>query len=449
MIATLKNGWRWYSQPYQFLDEALRREALTFRLNLPLLGPALITGEPSLIQEIVANKDLQGGKGISTLRTILGNRSLIMLDGPEHLERRRLIASFLRGDRLAAYDTLTRTISLEEAGKLAFGQPFSVYHLSRKIALKVIIQVIFGRLPEAEAASVEAIIEAFLTSFDNALILFLKPLHLNLGRFSPWGRALQRRDRLVRYIVSRINQARPDPPAPYEGRDLDPPAPYGGRDQDPSAPYEGREPESLLGHMLRCSAGKLTVDEIAAEILALLLFGHDTGAATMAWAMAHIYQDQASLDRIEQELAVTDAPEAMPFLEACLNESMRLCPVVVHLTRVAARETRLAGYRLKAGDVVIPCTYLAQHHPAIFEAPDQFRPERFLGGQSYPYAFFPFGLGSRTCVGKALVLRQMLLIASTLIKHERLMLAPGYVPQPVRHMVLIVPKAGTLMIRRD
>jgi len=203
-----------------------------------------------------------------------------------------------------------------------------------------------------------------------------------------------------------------------------------------------------LAHLLRCSAGKLTVDEIAAEILALLLFGHDTGAATMAWAMAHIYQDQASLDRIEQELAVTDAPETMPFLEACLNESMRLCPVVVHLTRVASKETTLAGYKLKAGDVVIPCTYLAQHHPAIFEAPDQFRPERFLGGQSYPYAFFPFGLGSRTCVGKPLVLRQMLLIASTLIKHERFMLAPGYEPQPVRHMVLIVPKDGTLMIRK-
>jgi unspecific monooxygenase len=444
MIATLKNGWRWYSQPYQFLDEALRREALTFRLSLPLLGPALLTGEPRLIQEIVANKDLQGGKGISALRTILGNRSLIMLDGSEHLERRRLIASFLRGDRLAAYDSLTRTISLEEIGKLACEQPFSVYHLSRKIALKVIIRVIFGRLPEAEAASVEAMIEAFLTSFDNALILFLKPLHLNLGRFSPWGRALQRRDRLVRYIVSRINQA--DPPAPYGGRE-DPPAPYWGREDLPVS-YGGREPESLLDHMLRCSAGKLTVDEIAAEILALLLFGHDTGAATMAWAMAHIYQDQASLARLQQELALTDDPEAMHFLEACLNESMRLCPVVVHLTRVAARETKVGGYQLKAGDVVIPCTYLAQHHPAIFEAPEQFRPERFLGGQSYPYAFFPFGLGSRTCVGKPLVLRQMLLIASTLIKHERLTLAPGYEPQPARHMVLIVPKEGTLMIRK-
>ena len=54
----------------------------------------------------------------------------------------------------------------------------------------------------------------------------------------------------------------------------------------------------------------------------------------------------------------------LPLLAACLNESMRLCPVVVHPTRVAATETRLGSFTLPAGQVVIPCTYLAQHNPA-------------------------------------------------------------------------------------
>jgi cytochrome P450 len=193
----------------------------------------------------------------------------------------------------------------------------------------------------------------------------------------------------------------------------------------------------------------LADDAIVAEIIALLLFGHDTGAATMAWAFGHIYQNPAIVVRIRAEVDCLSAiePTAYPYLQACLSESMRLCPVVAHLVRVAERPTTIGGYRLEAGQTVIPCTYLAQHNPAVYPEPHRFWPERFLNELPDPMAFFPFGFGYRTCVGKRFVWRQMVLILATIIRSVDLALAPGYQPRPVRQMVLIGPHDGTQMVR--
>jgi unspecific monooxygenase len=249
--------------------------------------------------------------------------------------------------------------------------------------------------------------------------LFLKPLHLNLGRFTPWGRAILNRERLVRYIAAQIEWQRQSP----------------------------CEDGSILAHIVQKSeAETLSVEQICAELLALLIFGHETGAAAIAWAFAHIYQRPDVLAGIKQE--AFSGGEVQPYLEACINESMRLCPVVVQLIRVAEKDLVLANHAIKTGETVIPCTYLAHHNPDVFPRPERFVPERFMNGARYPYSFFPFGFGARTCIGKPFMLRQMPLIVSTIIQSTELALAPGYEPRPVRQMVLIVPKGGTLMVRR-
>src|SRR5262249_23199857 len=154
--------------------------------------------------------------------------------------------------------------------------------------------------------------------------------------------------------------------------------------------------------------------DIVEEVLSLLLFGHDTAAAAMAWAFAHIYSHPTVVERIRAEAGAD--PEALPFLTACVKESMRLCPVVVHLGRTAAADLRLGQHDARRGEKVIPCTYLAQHNPEVFPEPDVFRPERFLNGQRYEHAYFPFGFGSRTCVGKPFAMRQMLLVIATAVR---------------------------------
>jgi cytochrome P450 len=181
----------------------------------------------------------------------------------------------------------------------------------------------------------------------------------------------------------------------------------------------------------------LSDDEIATEVLALLLFGHDTGAATLAWAFAHLHQHPEALERARADGS---------YLEACLQESMRLCPVVVHVTRVARRGLRIGGHAIPAGTRIFPSAYLAQRNPEVFPEPDRFRPERFLAGRAYEGSYFPFGFSPRTCIGRHFVLRQMTLMTSTILRLADLTLAPGYEARPERRLVLILPRHGTRMV---
>jgi cytochrome P450 len=391
---------RWLRRPYAVLDAARSRHGLTFWLDLAFAGRSLVTGEPALVREIMGHPDLDAGRGIAALRPMLGDRSLITLDGEDHLARRRIVAPLFRRE-LERLDAATVEAAMAAARAITPGEPFSVYDLTRRISLAAIVRLLFG-----EAPAVEALVDAFFHSFASPWVLFLKPLHVDLGPRSPWGRALRNRRRLEEELRARIAACRRGEGAGGLARIVE-----GGAD--------------------------LEDDDFVSEILALLLFGHDTGAATLAWAFAHLHAHPQTLARARQE---------PPYLEACLLESMRLCPVVVHVTRVARRDLRLGSHDVPAGARVLPSAYLAQRNPEVFPEPDRFQPERFLDGASYDGAYFPFGFSPRTCIGRPFVMRQMTLVTSTLLRHLDLALLPGGEGRPERRLVLILPRGGTPMV---
>src|SRR5215470_2452050 len=85
----ISNAIQWFRDPYAFLDAAQSRHGLTFRVALPGMGNSLVTGDAQLIQEIIANKYLIGGKGINIMRSLFGGESLMMLHGETHRTHRR------------------------------------------------------------------------------------------------------------------------------------------------------------------------------------------------------------------------------------------------------------------------------------------------------------------------------------------------------------------------
>jgi cytochrome P450 len=409
----LRSSWRWLVDPCAALDRERERHGPTFWIDLAMVGRALVTGDPQLIREITAHPDLEAGRGIAALRAVMGDGSLITLDGDAHAARRRLVAPhFRRG--LEAFDAITVEAAAAALRDVPTGGTISVYDLARRVSLSAIVRFLLA-LQAAEARRAERLVDAFLLSFESPWVLFLRPLHIDLGPLTPWGRALRNRERLRAFLCEHIRAARDD-----QGTS-------GG----------------VLASIAR-EAPDLPEDEIVAEALALLLFGHDTGAAALGWAVAHIWRHPEILERVRAEVA---DGEAHPYLEACIKESLRLSPVVVHLTRVAARQTRVGGHAVPAGARVFPSAYLAQRDPAVFPEPTAFRPERFLDGQIYDGSWFPFGLGTRTCVGKPFALRQMLLTAATLARSAGLALTPGWEPRPVRRLVLVLPRGGTPMVR--
>lgn len=416
----ISNGLRWFRNPYAFLDDAQAQHGPTFRVALPGLGRPLLTGDPQLIREIVANKDLVGGKGIHIMRALFGSESLIMLQGETHQQHRRIVAASFRPVNIARYDELTLQTGLEVMQNIPFDQPFSMFEVVREITQIVIIRFVFGRLPPEQEAEGSALLTDFMTSFDNPLILFLKPLHVDLGARSPWGRAMRNRTRLQNFIFQRVRNFRQTPANRH----------------------------SVLAHIL--GYGELSESEVVSELSSLLMFGHDTTSVTLSWAFAHIYSHPEAVTRIRQEAFVDQEGESgVSFLKACINESMRLSPIVVQLFRISEKDGRIDRHPIRKNEMVMPCPYLAHHNPLVFPEPQCFMPERFMKGDVYPNSFFPYGFGTRLCVGRPLAQQQMPLILSTAIKHMNFSLVSNDCPLPVRYMFFMAPQHGTLMVRKD
>ena len=415
----ITNSIHWFRDPYAFLDQAQAAHGETFHLNLPGLGRSLLTGDPQLIHEIIANKHLVGGKGIQIIRALFGGESLITLHGEAHQKHRRILSPSFRRPDIACHDELTVQATLDVLRDLPCDRPFSAFELTRSITQAVIIRHVFGKLPAVQEAAAARLIHAFMTSFHHPLVLFLKPLRVDLGAGSPWGRVNRNRRQLEMFILNQIRTFRPT----------------------------RENGQAVLAHLLR--AEDLSEAEMVAELFALLMFGHDTSAATLSWVFAHIYSQPQTLAHIRDEGVCGAALEAQTsYLQASIHESMRLRPIVVQLFRMAGQDVDLAGHRIKKNQMVIPCTYLAHHNPAVFPEPQRFIPERFMDGQTYPNSFFPYGFGARLCLGKPLAQRQMPLILSTVIQNANLSLAPGYSPTPVRYMLFMSPRDGTLMVKK-
>jgi cytochrome P450 len=406
--ATLRSSWRWLAAPYAALDEERARQGPTFWMDLALVGRALVTGDPALVREIASRTDLEAGSGISALRGVLGDRSLITLDGEDHAARRRLVGPLFRRN-LETLDTATIEATADALGEIPEGATFSAYDFARRISLRAIVRFLLPG-PADEEARTGRLIEDYLLSFASPWVLFLRPLQVDLGPLTPWGRARRNKLRLRDFLRARIRAARQDPDLP-----------------------------GIVAQIAR-EGGGLPEDEVIDEVLALLLFGHDTGAAALAWAFAHIWSRPAVAARVRE------AEEG--YLDACLQESLRLSPVVVHVTRIAPMATTIGGWEVPAGARIFPCAYLAQRDPAVFPEPESFRPERFLENQSHEGAWFPFGLGVRTCIGQRLAMRQMRLITAAVARLAEVEAAPGYVPEPVRRLVLVLPRDGGQMLLR-
>jgi cytochrome P450 family 110 len=414
-------GIQWLRSPYRFLDRRLDRGELTFRVKLPVLGRCLVTGEPELVGQIARDKMLIGGRGTQALRPVVGDHSLIVLEGDRHAEHRSVMLPLFFTADPARYDAMNRRWVDHELARLPRHLPFPAMDFVSRITLHAIVEMIFGDVPQAQHQRTVETLTQWLASFRNPTVLFLKALHLDLGRHSPWGRFLLNRSAVHEAVRERIASVR--------------------RQSMPCA----------LDGMIRAqtaSGRSLSDDEIVSEVITFLLFGHDTSAAAMGWVFNDLLRHEGTQDRARDEArGASGDPAEYPFIRSLIQESMRLSPVVVHLTRHAIGRTQVGPHPVAEGERVLPCMYLAHRNPAVFADAQRFVAERFMQPPPLAWrnAYFPFGLGQRLCAGMPLALRQMVVILARLLETSRFRLvAPGEV-KAVRKMVLMVPAGGPLI----
>jgi cytochrome P450 family 135 len=157
--------------------------------------------------------------------------------------------------------------------------------------------------------------------------------------------------------------------------------------------------------------------ELRDELVTLLLAGHETTATSLAWALERLVRHPAALERLAAE--ARDGEEAA-FAEAVIHETLRDRPVIGFIARDLRAPLTLGGYELAAGASVGADIWGTNHHPARYDDPRRFAPERFLGTKPDTYAWIPFGGGIRRCIGAAFAQLEMQIVLQAIVRHADL-----------------------------
>src|SRR6202050_404146 len=181
------------------------------------------------------------------------------------------------------------------------------------------------------------------------------------------------------------------------------------------------------------------------EMMTLILAGHETTAASLAWTINRLlsHPEVMSAARAEITNASKDAEfKPLKYLETVINETMRLDTVVPNVGRELQIPMRIAGRDLPKGVVLAPCIYLTHRRADLWPEPEKFDPTRFLDARPAVNAFFPFGGGTRRCIGAAFATYQMQVVLREVLTRVELAPAPGYVAKPIRSSIALAPSAG-------
>ncbi|HEV3469934.1 MAG TPA: cytochrome P450 [Pyrinomonadaceae bacterium] len=177
-------------------------------------------------------------------------------------------------------------------------------------------------------------------------------------------------------------------------------------------------------------------EQLRDEVMTILIAGHETGAAALAWAWYMLARHPKVERKLCEELArvlggrtptVEDLP-ALPYTRMFFDEVLRLYPPAWGLPRQARGEDEIGGRRIPAGSLVVVSQYVTHRHPDFWDEPERFDPERFAPASAAPrpkYAYFPFGGGSRQCIGNSFALMEAQLVLATVAQHFRPRLAAG------------------------
>ena len=136
----------------------------------------------------------------------------------------------------------------------------------------------------------------------------------------------------------------------------------------------------------------------------------------------------------------------LEYLDAVVKETLRLRPILPIVVRRLAAPFTIGGYTLPKGAAVAPCMYLTHLRPELFPEPRRFWPDRWLAEKKAdPYGYFPFGGGTRRCIGMAFALYEMKIILATVLSAAALRLPGGAEPM-ARRGIVIAPKHGALVV---
>lgn len=415
-------------KPLQYQEDYRRQYGDVFRVGTDS-PPMVYVADPEVIRGIFQADPGQfqiPAEGIGgILAALVGDGSLLLLDGERHRRHRRLLMPPFHGDRIRAYGQLICATTEQVIGEWSPDRPFKVRQPMQEITLRVILKAVFGLQDGPRYDRLRHLLSTMLETLSTPLsgfFVFFDALQKDWGPLSPWGRFKRMKAQVDQLIYAEIRHR---------------------RDQ---GDFAGDDILSLMMTARDDQGCSLTDQELHDELLTLLIAGHETTASALAWALYWIHALPEVEHSLRRELASwEELPDlsgiaSLPYLNAVCQETLRIYPVAPTTgIRILREPMEIDGYEFPEGTVLFPSIYLVHHSKTLYPESKTFRPERFLERKFSPYEFLPFGGGHRSCIGSALAMMEMKLVLATILRHWRLELATRPPVKPVRRGLTVAP----------
>jgi cytochrome P450 len=425
---------KFITQPVKYVEDFAKSYGDNFTVWTKRDTHMVYFSQPEALEQIFTADPsyFEIGKGNGGLRFLLGDNSLILLDGDRHKRQRQLLTPPFHGDRMRAYGQDISEITQQVSDEWNIGQPLNIRASMQEITLRVILRVVFGLNEGKRFQELQYLLTSVLdliTSPLTTVTLFFNFLQKDLGVWSPWGRIMHLLKQIDQVIYAVIRERRLE---------------------------SNQNRQDILSLMMSAcdQDGQPMSDvELRDELMTLLVAGHETTASALTWAFYWIDQLPEVREKLLQELAtlgVNPDPSSvakLPYLSAVCQETLRIYPIVLNAgVRVVRSPIEIVGYNLPKGTVIIPSIYLAHHREAVYPNSQQFQPERFLARQFSPYEYLPFGGGNRRCIGLAFAQYEMKIVLATILSHFQLSLVNQRPVRPVRRGLTLATPDGMRMI---
>ncbi|HTX32552.1 MAG TPA: cytochrome P450 [Solirubrobacteraceae bacterium] len=404
----------------RFLEACRRRYGNVVTLGTLFDSGFVMVFDPALIKEVFqgSNDQLHAGEANALLGPVLGERSVLLLDGAEHLRHRRLMLPTFHGEQMRVWTDAMAKAADVEIDAWPVGEPFSMLRTMQAATLRVIIRVVFGYEPGPEADELQRRLREMIDPVARPRGLLLLQL---LDRFGARNRAVSRfeaqRRAVDELVYAEIARRRAEP-------DL-------------------AERTDIFSALLLAedeNGERLTDNEVRDELMTLLLAGHETTAVGLAW----IFDLLLHTPDVHRRAAEGDDE----YLDAVVKEALRLRPVIPAVGRVVrGRPFTLGGYEIPVGMEINPSIRIIHRRADLYPEPQRFRPERFLGPDAPDtYTWIPFGGGTRRCLGASFALTEMRIVLGRVLERCALRPASPELEEVMFRGITLAPKAGVQVV---
>jgi len=414
--------WRY---PFRYLLHCRERYGPTFTLNASSHPPLIFLSDAQEIRSIIAAPEeiLHPGEGGNAISPIVGEGSFMLSDGVEHQAGRKAVIAALHA---GAVERHAHTV-VQAAERAVTGWPtdkVTALHPGLKsLTLEVILRTLIGRfagpVDDLTLALRDRVLEMLQVT---ASPVFIEP-HLRHGPGRrTWQRFLCNRAQVDRLLFQLIDERRQTTTSP--GGDL-----LGALEGLPTS--DGSRPSPR---------------QVRDNAMSLILAGHETTAAQIAWAFQLLAHNPPVRERLHEEI---DAGTSEEYLTATIQEVLRhRCVFVFAIPRAVAAPVEIDGHVHRSPAQLLACIYLLHHDPAIYPDPHAFRPDRFLDAPPDPRAWIPWGGGRKRCPGLHLAMLEMKTVLRTVLTTRTVQPASNRMERPRWRSVIVAPHAGSRVILR-